>query len=297
MPNDYIGFTSEELRFLLALFNLPEEKRKYTEIAAETKIHRRTILRVAETLKEKGLVTQAAGRHPQLTELGESKAKEMNERVRMIRTHLIYEGMSELTAENTAVDFFIAAPDEFYEIIARIEKMFRIKYEFRDTSKFTGADYCRILNDGVYNIKFQIIKSSCADIPQDEADKPRAKYSDDIAMAEDAFEHPAMLTVQSGKGMLAFKRLTVSRESEINGMPTHGKAGRLEYYIEETDEWVSLPTDGEFITMPFDYFAFRKIGSDVSSMILRGTQLIRVDCTNPRSHKNIKEAVISVYVA
>ena len=57
---------------------------------------------------------------------------------------------------------------------------------------FTGSTLCKMLGNGIYRFPFPVYRET-------------AKYGSNISMANNGFEHPCVLSVRNGVGMLQLK--------------------------------------------------------------------------------------------
>ncbi len=65
---------------------------------------------------------------------------------------------------------------------------------------FTGSTLCNMLGNGIYRFPFPVYRET-------------TKYGNNISMANNGFEHPCVLSVRDGVGMLQLKAVDLSAQS------------------------------------------------------------------------------------
>lgn len=71
---------------------------------------------------------------------------------------------------------------------------------------FTGSTLCKMLGNGIYRFPFPVYRET-------------AKYGNNISMANNGFEHPCVLSVRNGVGMLQLK--TALEEAGFRDVEVH----------------------------------------------------------------------------
>ena len=304
MPLDY---TKEEVQFLITLRDNSDVS--CSEIGRKISISDDRALRIQNKLKRIGLLIQSTGKRPEFTVSGKREADALNEKLRLIRSHLTYEGMKEDSVEYAAYGILLCVDDDFYDNIRRIEQSYDLKQRFRDMPEnFNGRDFGRVLGNGSIVAKFLLMKSPFnkqiseeelmqlkRQMPQSAIDRIRKESepsNDLIAMGNDAFTHPAIIQVLNGKGYFRLQTGDFKAPSEVNGEVVRGRVGEFEYLDESRKDFVSVETGGEYIDIPIEPFRFKRVGNDIASITVYGMITVRVDCSTQKAHVCKKTATI-----
>lgn len=277
MPN-----TPDILRLRVLLCFLREDGETCTvmEIARTLGEEHYTVSRVIAGLEKEGVITRRTPRKPCLTDAGRQLAKSYAERITTSVNHLLYEGVNLDSAKNDALYWALYNTDDTMRVIRDAEEKCRIKYELREQKKFSGALLCRKLKDGDYRFPFIIFRE-------------HSKNGDNISMANEGFEHPCILSVKGGRGILQLKAVEITANSAATGMAMHGRIKSLKYF--EDGRYISAEENGGIISLPASALSFRNIGEGMGQ-IFNGFVCLQIRCSVGAIHMPESTAILTVLI-
>lgn len=268
------------LRVLLCFLREDETDCTVMEIARILGEKHYTISRAVSALEKDGLIDKATPRRPRLTEKGLIQAQRYAERIATTMNHLLYEGVNMDSAQSDAYYWALYNTDATMEVIRSAEEKCRVKYELRDQRQFSGATLCKKLKDGEYHFPFIIYREN-------------AKGGSNISMANDGFEHPCVLSVKDGVGMLRIKAVQVTANSASTGKSMHGHVNKLKYF--DSGNYVSADRNGNVLSIPASVLSFKNIGEGIGQ-ILHGLVCLRMQCTVGIMHMPESTAIFTVLI-
>ncbi len=239
-----------------------------------------TVSRVLHALEEEGLVCREAPRRPRLTEKGLQEAQRYAERIRIAQNHLLYEGVGVEDAQNDAFHWALYNSDATMRVIREMEELYRVKYELRGQTQFSGAVICKKLSDGAYPFPFIIYRE-------------HVRGGSNISMANEGFEHPCHLLVKSGTGTVQLRAMTVTAKSAVSGRSMSGKVQTLKYF--DSGSFISAEFRGDVISIPASCLSFRNMGSGVGQ-VLHGSLCLKMKCSVGIVHMPESTALFTVMI-
>lgn len=252
-----------KLRVLLHFINSDEEEWSVIKIARTLDVTKQRVSRILMDLEKDGYADRSEVRHPVLTEKGNLLAKKYEERIRVSLSHLLFEGVPLKQAEEDAYHWAIYNTNETMKVIRDAEAKYRVKYELRDKTHFSGGELCKHLGDGTYDFNFVIYREE-------------VKKGNNISMANDGFEHPGYLEVENGVGKIKIRAIDIKSKSPITNLTMRGKVDSIKYYF--NGEFVAANTSNDIITFPAESIQFINIGKGINQ-ILHGSVYIKIRCT------------------
>ena len=198
-----------KLRVLLCFLNEDEKTCTVTGLSALLGEGKQKMHRLLAALEREGLLDRSNARRPCLTAEGRQRAAFYEDRVGVVVNHLLYEGLDLDEAEQNAYAWALFSTDKAMEIFRSSEQRYRAKYELRRQQKFDGAELCRRLPDGEYRLPFLFYKEHIS-------------AGSNLSMANRGFEHPCVLKVENGCGMVHLKPISASARSPLTGREMNG---------------------------------------------------------------------------
>lgn len=251
-----------KLRVLLCFLREDEKDCTVMEIARTLGKEHYTVSRAIAVLEKEGLISREKPRKPKLTKIGRIQAEKYSERIAITMSHLLYEGVNIESAQNDAYHWALYNTDDTMKIISNAEEKCRVKYELRDQKQFSGALLCKRLKDGEYRFPFIIYRE-------------KVKDGSNISMANEGFEHPCILSVKDGVGMIRLKAVEVTANSGSTGLAMHGHVNKLKYF--DSGIYISADRNGHVLSIPASALSFKNIGEGIGQ-ILHGLVCLRMQC-------------------
>ena len=267
-----------KLRVLLHFINSDKEDWSVIKISRTLDVTKQRVSRILMDLEKEGFADRSDCRHPILTEKGIELAKWYEERIRVSLSHLLFEGVPLKQAEEDAFHWAIFNTDETMKVIREAEAKYRVKYLLRNKPRFSGAELCRQLGDGIYDFNFVIYREE-------------VKKGSNISMANDGFEHPGYLEVKNGVGKIKIRAIDMKSKSPITNEKIDGKVDSIKYYF--NGEFISADTTNDIITFPAETLQFINIGTGINQ-ILHGSVYIKIRCTVYPVHMPESLAVFTI---
>lgn len=269
-----------KLRTLLHFYNSDEKMCTVTNIARILGEQKYTISRLLTELEKEGLVDKSNSRNPFLTKEGKKKAFMYQERIEIITNHLMYEGVDVENARKDALHWALYNSERSMEAIKEASERYRVKRELRDRKSFNGAVLCRLLRDGAYQFPFVIYRE-------------QVKNGSNISMANEAFEHPCTLLVQSGEGTILLRSQSITAVSGITGEKLRGRVKSFQYF----DQGSLIPAEmnGNVISFPAAALQFMNMGAAVGQ-ILHGSVYLSLESTCGNRHMPESKAVFTILI-
>lgn len=266
------------LRVLLAFYQ--EEGSTVTGIARMLGEEHYTVSRIVTALEKEGLISRPAPRSLELTELGKKEAERLSKRVSVSQNHLMYEGVSIEEAKNDALHWALYCSDATMRVISEMEEIYRIKYELRGESVFSGALLAKKLGNGTFAFPFVVYRE-------------QVKNGDNISMANEGFEHPCHLVVENGVGTIQLKACTTKQKSASNGRLMSGKVNSVQYF--DSGEFLPAEHTGDVFTFPVSLMKFRSMGTG-TGQVLHGSLCLRMKCSVGIIHMPEATAIFTILI-
>lgn len=268
------------LRVLLCFLREDEKDCTVTEIARILGEEHYTVSRAVAAMEREGLISREAPRRPRLTEAGRAQAEKYAERIDITMSHLLYEGVDVENARQDAYCWALYNAEDTMEVIRNAEEKCRVKYELRGQKQFGGAVLCKRLKDGEYRFPFIIYRE-------------KARNGSNISMANKGFEHPCILSVKDGIGILRIKAVDMTANSATTGKAMHGHVDKLKYL--DNGRYVSAERSGNVLSIPASALSFQNIGEGIGQ-ILHGTVCLRMQCSAGIMHMPESVAIFTVLI-
>lgn len=269
-----------QLRVLLAFNPEDKETTNVTKIARTLQLEKYQVSRLLKQLVDKGLVDKTNNRKPILTQLGKKKLAYYQERIALTINHLTYEGIDLDTAKKDAFAWALYNSDQTMNVIKSFEDQNKLKYELRNETQFNGNLICKYLKDGDYHFSFLIYRQ-------------QAKNGSNLSMANHGFEHPCILHVENGKGVIQLKSLEVSGKSISTGVKMVGHITSMKYF--DNGDYISSETYGNIFLIPIDVINFVNVGSGMGQ-ILHGSVPLVITTSVGLNHMPKSEAIFTLII-
>lgn len=257
-----------KLRVLLCFLNEDEKTCTVTGLSALLGEGKQKMHRLLAALEREGLLDRSNARRPCLTEEGRQRAAFYEDRVGVVVNHLLYEGLDLDEAEQNAYVWALFSTDKAMEIFRSSEQRYRAKYELRRQQKFDGAELCRRLPDGEYRLPFLFYKEHIS-------------AGSNLSMANKGFEHPCVLKVENGCGMVHLKPVSVSARSPLTGREMNGRVRNLT--VQDGGEFRPAQDCGGTLAFPARVLSFLNLGYGMEQ-ILHGSVCLRMQASVGTNH-------------
>lgn len=274
--------SSEILRLRVLLAFLKEDKETCTVVGIARTLNetKQTISRIVIALEKEGLIDRSNMRHPVLTDEGRQKALLYEERINISLDHLIYEGVNIESAKSDAYCWALYNTNETMEVIRSAQEQYRVKYELRNQTRFSGAALCKKLKDGDYRFPFIMYRE-------------HVKNGNNISMSNAGFEHPCVLSVRNGVGTIQLKAVDVSANSAATGKLMHGRIKSLKYF--DSGNYIGADQSGNIISFPASVLSFVNIGEGIGQ-ILHGIVCLKMQCSIGVVHMPESTAIFTILI-
>ncbi|MCM1115451.1 MAG: hypothetical protein NC397_08150 [Clostridium sp.] len=244
------------LRVLLCFLSEDETASTVTGISRTLGEPKYKITRILSALEQEKLIDKSNPRNPKLTEYGLQEAKRYEERISVIFNHLIYEGLDTESACHDALYWSMCSTEKSMQAIRATEERYRVKYNLRDKSRFSGSLFCKQIKDGTYQFPFVIY-----------TDKIENKTN--ISPANDYLEHPCTLIVKDGVGTIQFQAINTFSA----GRKRNKVIQNLQYI--DADLFIRAEKNANIFSLPASALSFINIGTGVGQ-ILHGSICLKI---------------------
>lgn len=244
------------LRVLLCFLSEDETASTVTSISRTLDEQKYKITRILSSLEQEKLIDKSNPRNPKLTEYGLQKAKKYEERISVILNHLTYEGLDTESAYHDALYWALCSTENSMQAIRATEERYRVKYNLRNKSKFSGSLFCRNIKNGTYQFPFVIY-----------TDKIENKTN--ISTVNDYLEHPCTLIVKDGTGTIQFRA--------VNAFSIDRKRNRVIQNLQYIDGGIFIRAEknANIFSLPASALDFINIGTGVGQ-ILHGSICLKI---------------------
>ena len=271
--------SSEILRLRVLLsFLKDDETCSVMGISRTLNASKQTISRIIIYLEKSGLVDRSNLRHPVLTDEGQRTAQNFAEKINLYLNYLTHKGVNLQSAKKDAYLWALYNSDDTLNAIRRQEELYRVKHEMRDQYKFTGSQFCRKLADGEYEIPFCIYRE-------------HIHNGSNISMANQGFEHPCILSVKNGSGVIQLRSTPISAVSASTGKSMSGMVRSLKFF--DNGNYIGAENSGSILSFPADTINFLNVG-DGNGRMFHGTLLMKMQCNAGTVHMPESEAVFTI---
>ena len=200
------------------------------------------------------------------------------ERITVSLNHLLFEGVSLQKAEQDAYHWAIYNTDETMEVIKNSATWYRVKYELRSRTNFSGEVLCKTLGDGDYRFNYVIYRE-------------QARDGSNLSMANQAFEHPGTLVVKNGVGMIYLRILNLTAKSPFTMQSITGKAVGCQYMV--GGEFIQAEMNEDVVAFPASALNFVNIG-DHRNQVLHGSVCLKMKCSVSTTHMPEAVAIFTI---
>lgn len=268
------------LRVLLTFLKEDAETCTVIGIARTLNETKQTISRIVIALEQDGLIDRSDIRHPVLTDAGRQNALMYEERISISLNYLIYEGVNIEKAKSDAYRWALYNTDETIAVIRNTVEQYRVKYELRNLSKFSGTVLCKKMKDGDYRFPFIIYRE-------------HVKNGNNISMGNAGFEHPCILSVRNGVGMIQLKAVDITANSAVTGKLMQGRIKSLKYF--DSGNYIGADRSGDILSFPASALRFFNVGGGIGQ-ILHGIVCLKMQCTAGVVHMPESTAIFTILI-
>ena len=268
------------LRVLLCFLKSDAEDCTVTGIAKTLNVEKYAVSRALSALEKDDCINRDDIRNPIITEKGYRTAVYYSERLETTLNHLLYEGVDLESAKQDAFNWALYCSDETMDVIRATEERYRIKYELRDQKEFSGSAICKKLKDGCYKFPFLICRE-------------HVKNGNNLSMANEGFEHPCVLCVEKGVGVIRLRAKPINAKSPHNGKKISAQAIGVKYF--DSGRYISAESNGQVFSFPADALQFVNVGSGVGQ-ILYGSVGIQIECSSEKNCMPKSSAIFTILI-
>lgn len=269
-----------KFRVLMCLYDSDKSQGTVSGISRILQKEKYVISRTMIKLEAEGLVDRTNIRSPELTEKGRQIVSNYHEKLTAVLNHLLYEGVDLEHAKSDASICALYCSNQMIETLKKGNEICRIKRTLKNKHKFDGSLLCKTLKDGVYTFPFVIYREY-------------VKENEPVSMANKGFEHPCILTVENGEGIVQLKILPMSEKSVLDGISMSGEVNRFEYF--DSGRFVSAEFYGSVITFPARVLSFINVGEGMGQ-ILHGSVYIKMQCSVGIAHMPESKALFTMTI-
>lgn len=269
-----------KLRIILCFYQAGEEGCTVTGISRTLGEEKYKISRAMNVLEKEGVVDRTDTRHPRLTEHGKILAAKYSERMDITINHLLYEGVDAQNANQDAYYWALFNSDKTMDVIRSSGEKYRVKYEMRNQSSFSGETLCKKMKDGIYQLPFLIYRE-------------KFRGGSNISMANNGFEHPCTLSIENGVGTIRIHAVEMEVKSPRTGIKMTGKVKHLKYF--DGYEYINAESYGDVLSFPASVLNFVNIGSGMGQ-ILHGSVCLKMSCTAGIMHMPESIAIFTLLI-
>ena len=256
------------LRVLLCFLSSDNAADTVTGISKTLGEQKYKITRILSSLEKEGLIDKTNPRNPKLTDIGLQEAKRYEERISVILNHLIYEGLDTESAYHDALYWSLYSTEKSMQAIRTTEEKYRVKYEFRNKSKFSGSLLCKSIKDGTYQFPFVIYTESI-------------NNNTNISEVNSSLKNPCNLSVKNGIGTVQLR----AENTFDNNRKAMLQIQSIKYI--DGDTFIRAEKNANVFSLPVSAFSFINIGT-ASELILHGTLYLKIQYS---LNNTIKEEV------
>lgn len=269
-----------KLRILLCFLNSEDYSCNVTGLSKTLGEEKYTISRIITVLEKEQLVDKSNPRHPKLTASGIEKASYYYERINTTINHLMYEGVDMENARNDAFYWALYCSDKTMDIVRATAQQYKVKYQLRNKSKFSGDVLCKMLSNGSYSFPFMIYRESIKD-------------GSNISMGNLGFEQPCVLNVKDGIGTVNLRAVDVTTKSPFTGEYVKGKIKSMKYNC--NGDYENAEMNGDILQFPASVLNFVNIGFGVDQ-ILHGSICVKIQCSTGAIYMPESMAIFTILI-
>lgn len=269
-----------KLRILLSFYKMSKESCTVTSLSKTLCVPKYTVSRIISALETDGDLIKSFMRIYTLTEQGKQKAEYYSERIDLAVDHLVYEGVPEEQAKLDAFYITKYCSEGTFKAIRQMETKNKLKLIFKNCKSFTGDTLCKYLPDDSYKLDFVVYRD-------------KFENGESISMANQGFEHPCVLIVKDGKGIINLKSLMMTRTSKLSGLTLTGKISCLKYFYD--NKFVDAEISGNIISFPVDALKFISVNNG-ASCTLHGSVYFKISCSVGAAHMPESLALFAVVI-
>lgn len=212
-------------------------------------------------MEGEGLLDRSDIRRPKLTEKGIKEGERYKDRIEITQKHLIYEGMNIENARKDAQFMALYCSEDFMNVIRLTDEVYSVKNQLKSERFFSGDTLCERFKDGVYKFPFVIYKECVQD-------------DNNISRANEAFEHPCVIKIEKGKGIVQLYSVPVVKKIKGLERAAHGKLESMEYF--DSGMFVNAERAGNIVSFPADAIKFTNLLSGTGN-IFHGNICLKVE--------------------
>lgn len=246
------------LRALLGFYN--DDNVTVTGLSRSLGEEKYTISRLLSSMEEEGLVDRSNNRHPKLTAKGLDVAEQYAKRVETMTNYLQFQGVSTDNVRSDALKMALYLSDESIAALRKEEELEAAKYDFRDRRKFSGTEFFAKLPDGNYKLSFIVYRE-------------KANNVTNVSMVNEGFEHPGILSVTDGVGVIQLHMTTLNARSAKTGAAMKGKVKSVKYF--DNGDFINAEINGDIVSFPAESFSFYNLRPGFSP-VLHGTLPVKI---------------------
>lgn len=268
------------LRTLLCFLNEDSQICSVSNIARSLNVEKYIISRILASLEKEGLVDRSVPRKPMLTAAGVEEAMRYADRIKTITNHLVYEGIGIEDAAQDAMYGALYNSENYMNSIRASEEMYRVKYELRNQTTFSGSALCKKLTDGSYQLPFLFYREHIKD-------------NNNLSMANGGFHQPCILTIKNRIGTVKLRLKEVVAKSGLSGNAMTGHVQNLKYF--DHGRYVSAEASGNVVSFQASALNFINMGSG-TGQILHGSICLQMECTVGTVHMPQSKAIFTILI-
>lgn len=270
-----------QIQFLLYFLEAEPKKRTLSYAARYLNKPKSTLTHVLDSLETMALMERAETRKSALTAAGQSVARELLHRRRILEQYMQYNDIPPAQIKENALRALTAGfSDNFIERLTEQADRMRLKEIFAGRRSFYGGEICDHLSDGSYYFPFIIYRE-------------QIKNHNNISMANRGFENPCELIVKDHKGLIYLAVKTLSAESMSSGKRMEGRINKIQYLYD--GEFRNGGIDGRYVYFPVTALHFISMGKGRDTL-LHGSVCLKMQCSVGELHMPESAAVFTAFI-
>lgn len=274
--------SANQLKYLLTFLHQSEKGQNQAAIAKLFGVNKSTISRALLEAAKQGILADTKSGY-QLTGYGKEYIQHCERNLEYICNWLISEGADLESAREDCYVILENCSETTLEIIGnkgKIAKIYKGLECIKNSAVFSGKEIIEFMEPGEYETSFVFYQIG-----------ERTASKSQPSMANDAFEHPAVLSVSASGSYICLRMKNIVQKSKISGEAMEGKLKTMKYQSGTKEKIVML--NDEKVYIPIEVMEFFYIRKD---NILRGHMEFKMTCTVGNMHMPESKAVLMIYL-
>ena len=272
-----MNMTATQIKYLMALAAGEGEKKSLSDVARSFHVNRSTVSRVLAVCVKENLLDSGFS----ITDYGSSFIERMNYNYEKIQEWMRNNGVPEAEAAEDAIQILANCSEQTRKLLVQGGDLCKACNYFREKGHklvLWGNQLDSYISRGDYKVAFSIHKG-------------RKRGPLQHSMANEAFEHPAILSVYKGKTELRLKLRKVQQKSLETLAIMEGKMNSMKYEYENQIRSAKISADYASLSLEAMQFVYLQ-----EDDILQGELKLFFTCTVGQEHMPESTALLKLYL-